>query len=79
MQGSLNDYKKHVLQRVEDLINTYVPIQRELKILITFNLNEATIKWKGEPHSKLAGEQTFRKADSEHKWEYRREGKSHDV
>lgn len=76
MQGSLNDYKKHVLQRVEDLINAYVPIQRELKILITFNLNEATVKYKGEPHSKLAGENVFRRADEERQWEYRRERKN---
>ena len=75
MQESLRDYKESVFQRVKDLINTYVPVQRRLQILITFDLNEATIKWKGEPHSKLVGEQTFRKAEMENKWEYRRERK----
>ena len=76
MQGSLRDYKESVFQRVKDLINTYVPVQRRLQILITFDLNEATIKWKGEPHSKLAGENVFRKADEERQWEYRRERKN---
>ena len=76
MQGSLNDYKEHVIERVRELIDHYVPIQKELKILITFNLNEATVKYKGEPHSKLAGENVFRKADEERQWEYRRERKN---
>lgn len=76
MQGKLRDYKECVFQRVKDLINAYVPVQRKLQILITFDLNDATIKWKGEPHSKLDGEQTIHKAEMENKWEYRRERKT---
>ena len=75
-QGSIVEYKDEVMAKVRGLIDHFVPIQNELKILITFDLNDATVKWKGKPHSKLDGEMTFHRKDMENTWNYRRERKT---